>query len=184
MNKIKLYMFAIIFVLFAAINGISATLFGRNLIRDLSFNNENIYYIIYAIICMSILYVGLDRDTYIRPLGMTFIPSSMFNEYKQDKTDQTITIEIDDPKANKIIYWAAKPSGIVSENPKDAYGDYANYGIAKVINGKATLYFNCPGKYVVNHFGIGKLLDKHIHYRIVHGDGAIISSIKTVRVSC
>lgn len=184
MNSIKLYMFAIIIVLFAAINSISVSFFKRNLITDISFKNETVYYAICAIICMSILYVGLDRDTYVRPLGMSFIPGIAFREYKQEKTNQSLTININYPNADKVIYWASNPSSAIAENPKIAYGNYENYGIAKIIDGKATLFFNCPSKYIVKHFGIGKILNKHIHYRIINKDSAVISNIKTINLDC
>lgn len=184
MNSIKLYIFAIMIVLFAAINSISISFFERNLIADLSFKNETIFYVIYAVICMSILYVGLDRDTYVRPLGMAFIPGTAFKEYKQKKTNQSLIININDPKADKVVYWASNPSSEIADSPKIAYDKYENYGIAKVIDGKATLLFNCPSKYVVNHFGIGKLLDKHLHYRIINKNSAVVSSIKTIKLDC
>lgn len=102
------------------------------------------------------------------------------------KSNFTIELDFDYPNGSKVIYWSANPKkdnnkDYIYENPKDAYGNYNNSGVAIINNKKATLHIHCPNKYKVPVAGV---LDKHIHYRVAIVDNPILTDVRTTYIKC
>jgi hypothetical protein len=115
------------------------------------------------LIGLSAAYFIFDRDFYLPFLGKCVIPIGTQRETKNLKP---VVLKNLPPNTN-VIFWAAKGGKDISANPFDAYGDYANSGIAKT-NGKGEVIVEiaCPVEYNVSKFGlINKTLKRHIHYR-------------------
>ncbi len=135
--------------------------------------------IILITIGLSAIYVSLQLKTYLPFLGECAIPVFKFLKESQVNKEllnspnsdvKTITINIpNDEVGSKIIYWAANPSDQVINDPKQAYGDFDNSGVASIQNNKAVIYVKCPANYTA----MNNLLPKHIHYRIVSEDGML-----------
>lgn len=117
------------------------------------------------------------RRTYYLPfLGRTIVPPSVFTPYTTNSPTAKSFELIDLNDATMVIYWAAKPlteKGVV-KGPFEAYGDFKNYGVSIVENGKANVKIDCPQPYKINKFGlIEKVQPHHIHYRTVHSNGVM-----------
>jgi hypothetical protein len=83
-----------------------------------------------------------------------------------------------------VIYWAANPVNKHFDNInswQEAYDGYKNTGVADVVNNKAELVFSIPVRYKVNMGFQTKLLDRHIHYRILYSNG-VMSKIFTKKI--
>lgn len=125
------------------------------------------------------VYVGSNRDFYLPFLGPTVIPTSLLKV--GTPTDSTVSISVDVPaNATHVMYWAATPSAMPMDSPMSAYRGYNNAGIVEVAGGRATMRIACPGTYKV---GWGRLLPRHLHYRMIFENGAT-SSVKTAPVTC
>jgi hypothetical protein len=157
----------------------------KNIIETLVGNKYNT--IILLAISVVALYIFMRRDSYLPFLGIAHVPTSVFKDYQQAKFDKKITIDIksksDEYKPVKLVYWGASPSKEKKSNPRDAYGNYDNYGVSPIVDGKATMYIKCPASYRVSHFGIDKDLPKHIHYRVVYSNG-LLSRVETITIVC
>lgn len=135
----------------------------------------------------AIIYLLFKKDTFLPFLGISFVPNNLIVE---DKSPQGANIDyVLDMKGyengTRIIYWAANKTDKIVEDPFEAYKDYHNAGVAKVVNGKAVVKIYCPDKYKVNHFGVHtSLIDKHFHYRIVFKDTGMMSPVMTAKVNC
>ena len=137
---------------------------------------------IIVIICC--IYMLSNKSTFLPFLGSAVMPPILFT---QDITPQgaseTYVLNLDNvPDGTRVIYWGALSSNDVKKGPTDAYGDYSNTGITGVKDGKATVYFNCPGEYNVSDFA--KTLKRHIHYRLVPLDNPMMSPVFTTYVKC
>jgi len=100
--------------------------------------------------------------------------------YIPDHANVETVIHVNEPDGTKIAFWGALPSDKVAPNPRKAYSNYANAGIAEVYHGKATLKFWCPSKYNVP---FGMTLNRHVHYRVVEANG-MMSAVRTTYVKC
>ena len=110
-------------------------------------------------------------------LGETVFPSSLV-PLKTVEGDTTITINT--LSNTKIAYWSSKPSDKKTPGVEEAYDDYSNSGVVMSdSNGKAVLTFNKGTDYIVPG---GKLIKKHVHYRVLDGDWALIGPVKTVYI--
>lgn len=125
------------------------------------------------------VYLGFNRDFYMPFLGPTVIPTSVLK--LGTPSDASVAISIDAPaKATHVVYWAANPATVPSENPISAYRGFNNAGVVEVAGKRATLRIACPGTYRV---GWGRMLPKHLHYRFVFSNG-VMSAVKTAAVTC
>lgn len=135
------------------------------------------------IVMISAILLMINRNTYLPFLGSSAVPYVFF---QKDLVPEgaTITQEIhlkDIKDGSRLIYWGAnKKKNDISPNPKEAYGDYSNAGVTEVKDNKATLLFHCPNAY--NAFN--KTIDRHIHYRIIDKDSALLSPVYTIYVKC
>jgi len=120
-------------------------------------------------------------------LGDTVLAPSLLRDVDSEFKKTDITVTVDAPNAELVMYWAADPlyeSQLeTSQFAYDAYNKYENAGVAQVISGKAVLKVNCPQSYWVKKWGIKKTLDKHLHYRIVYPTGWV-SEVKTIKLNC
>ncbi len=113
-------------------------------------------------------------------LDETVMPPSIF--FTQAPVFNNAKITISAPNGVKVIYWGANPVKKNYDNIDswiEAYDGYKNTGVVNVVNDKAQLVFSIPVRYKVGLFK--KLLDRHIHYRIVYSNG-IIGKIKTIKL--
>lgn len=125
------------------------------------------------------VYVGTNRDFYMPFLGPTVVPTSVLKV--GTPMDATVAVSVDAPaNATHVMYWAATPSTMPSDDPMGAYRGFNNAGVVEVAGGRATLRVACPGTYKV---GWGRLMPRHLHYRYVFSNGAL-SAVKTASVTC
>lgn len=135
----------------------------------------NVSKLIYFVTGISIIFLSIQKQTWLPFLGNTIIPSTLIPETK-NIGDTTIKIKVT-PNI-KVAYWSSLPS--INERPSvdKAYGDYTNAGVSKSNNdGFATLTFNKGTGYVVPG---GKFIKPHIHYRELNNEYGIIGPVKTV----
>lgn len=132
---------------------------------------------------LAVIYLGLQRDTYLPFLGQTVLPPTLLkSDAVPENANSQAIVELPSVKdGTKVLYWAANPAKEVVTTPQLAYAEYSNSGITIVKDGKATLKFICPAKYNVGTFN--KTLNQHVHYRIVKDNG-MLSRINTTWVSC
>jgi hypothetical protein len=140
--------------------------------------------IVFVIFLMA-LWLAVRRNTYLTFLAPTVFPYSLVKDAKDfgsTKGDHNVhtTIKVDAPDGTKVVYWGALPSTGVQPTPQIAYDDYSNAGVALVSGGAVQVSFFCPAKYRIPW---GKVLDRHVHYRIINKDG-MISSVRTQFVKC
>ena len=137
------------------------------------------------LVLLCVLYVGVNRNTYLPFLGYAAMPPNLFTESSpKDATNEAI-IRVEAPDGSKVVYWAAMSTGDEYKNPYAAYGDYSNSGVAFVMNKRALLRFHCPDRYNVASVGsVGHVIDKHVHYRIIEANNAIMSPVYTKFVRC
>lgn len=150
-------------------------------------DNYNTFLRIFAIfIIAACVYMLYKRDTFLPFLGISFMPNTLIIE---EKVPQGANIEyVLDMKGyetgTRVIYWAANKTDKIIEDPFEAYKDFHNVGVTKVVGGKATVKIFCPDKYKVNHFGMTNVLDKHFHYRVVFKDTGLMSPVMTAKINC
>lgn len=155
-------MLARLFIIIGSINYLTSILL------NISLNNflpKTIVPIIVAIIALSGLYVGFNRDYYLPFLGECVIPIKNINPYPKSEKTQTYKLT-GLPSNTKVIYWAAEPSDMLITDPYKAYGDYKNSGSDITNdNGELEINLDIPGEYTVNKFGIPKVIRRHLHFR-------------------
>lgn len=188
MNQIPLRIISLLLITIFIVIAIYNSYYDQNVVK--SYFGQNINIVIMVIVGIAAIYALFSRDNYLPFLGLSHVPTSVFKDYKQEKFDKKITIAIKKKlkgaKPIKVVYWAANPSTEIKTNPRDAYGNYENYGVTPIIDDKAELYVKCPGSYIVTHGKVvkfAKSLPKHIHYRVVYDNG-LTSRIETVQVDC
>lgn len=179
MNHFVLHLAAIIFVALYTLVTVYNGLMYSDLLGNMFLNK-----LCMVISLIAIIYLMMNRDTYLPFLGPTVMPPSAFSEYQQEKFDKKITINV--PKdqseaAIKVIYWAAEP-GEEKMSPREAYKNFTNYGVSLIKDNKADAFIRCPSSYNVNRFGHMKQLPKHLHYRIIYNSG-IISRVNTIKLT-
>ena len=144
-------------------------------------NDNMIFKAVGAIVFFSALWLAAQRDTYLPFLADAAFPAALVKDaYIPDHANVETVVNVNEPNGTKIAFWGALPSDKVATNPRVAYSDYKNAGVAEVNNGKATLKFWCPSKY---NIPFGMTLDRHVHYRVLDANG-MMSSVKTVFVKC
>jgi hypothetical protein len=122
--------------------------------------------------------LSMDRNMWLPFLGPTVIPPSAL--VAKTPSEAAFTVPISTPSsATHVIYWAAESASGISEEPMNAYGNYANAGVVAATGGQAVLSVRCPGQYRVR----GKILPRHVHYRFVRPDG-IVSEVMTKKLTC
>lgn len=154
------------------------------------FPNKNYQKILFFIIGLYAMYLMVKRNTFLPFLGESVVPGSLFDEKNNngdkilnDEKNMTISVEINAPNADKIIWWASNPILEKESNEllgyEKAYDEYKNSGVAKVQkNGTAYITLPCPQQYTVNN----KILQKHLHYR--ESNGSMLSEVKTMYLNC
>ena len=186
--EIYIYLICVILLLIGGLNwGLIGT-FNLNIVHIINkhtFNSPIFENIIYTTVGIAAIYLSSKKSFYLPFLGKTILPTSIIKT--MNNAGANISITVDAPHADTVIYWAANP---LSDNQidgskyaMDAYNKYTNSGVAPVISGKAELKVSCPQKYWVNKWGIKKTLPKHVHYRLVYPSGWV-SEVKTKKLSC
>jgi uncharacterized membrane protein YuzA (DUF378 family) len=112
---------------------------------------------------ISALYFMFNRDYYLPFLGTCVIPVGPAKP--SDNLKQITLSKL--PPNTQVIYWGAKSGETSTSNPLDAYGDYANSGIAKTdATGTVVVELQCPREYTVSKFMImNQVIPRHMHYR-------------------
>lgn len=133
-------------------------------------------------ICTLYLLIFQQRQMFLSFLNETVMPPTIFKSQAQFFSNSKLTV--DAPDGYMVVYWAANPVKKYYDNInswQEAYDGYKNTGVADVINDKAELVFSIPVRYKVNMGLKTKLLDRHIHYRILYANG-IMSKIFTKKI--
>lgn len=147
-------------------------------IRDM---NIVVKFIALIVIIMT-LWLVFRRDTYLPFLGYCAFPKSLIpNDFAPIGSTTEISVPIDMPNGYRIVYWGSMTSDKTASNPKLAYGDYSNAGVATVRDGEVKVRFNCPGEYYVPS---GRKLKRHLHYRVCCDKSGLLGPVKTVYVKC
>ncbi len=162
---------------------ISIVLLGGLLLLVQGFtDNMKLNKFIYLLIGVCTLYVMIFhyRRLYLSFLEETVMPPNVFQNKTNNNNNKKLTVDAED--GIKVIYWSAKPDvdNKIVENWKLAYDNYDNSGVVDVVNNKAELLYSTPVRYRVGMFN--RLLDRHIHYRILYKDG-VLSKIYTVKLN-
>jgi len=162
---------------------ISIVLLGGLLLLVQGFtDNMKLNKFIYLLIGVCTLYVMIFhyRRLYLSFLEETVMPPNVFQNKTNNNNNKKLTVDVEG--GYKVIYWSAKPDvdNKIVENWKLAYDNYDNSGVVDVVNNKAELLYSTPVRYRVGMFN--RLLDRHIHYRILYKDG-ILSKIYTVQLN-
>lgn len=182
--KMKLHMLLLAIIFIGAINW-GTTVFGYNLVDLLSntlnktFNsNLPINNVIYIIVALAAIKLATDKTTWLPFLGMSVLPSNLIPLTKSS-SDNNKKINIKTYPNKKIAYWTAMPS-VNSEIPnvEEAYSDYSNSGVIMSNDkGEATIEIKEGSGYIVPS---GKVIPKHVHYRVLGLPYGMISKIKTI----
>jgi len=133
-------------------------------------------------ICTLYLLIFQQRQMFLSFLNETVMPPSIFKSQAPFFSNSKLTV--DAPGGYMVVYWAANPVKKNYDNInswEEAYDGYKNTGIVDVVNDKAELIFSIPVRYKVNMGLHKKLLDRHIHYRILYPNG-IMSKIFTKKI--
>ena len=128
---------------------------------------------------LGVLYLATKPGTWLPVLGEAALPPTLLKVGTPENASQSTTIRV--PKdVVYVAYWGASPNQSAFDSPQKAYANYDNAGVARVVQGVATLRFNCPGAYRVPY---GGLLPKHVHMRFVYANG-IMSRVHTKELTC
>jgi len=171
------------------IGGLNLGLYGSlgiNVIEKINLSDSKVMSnIIFIVIGLAALYLAIKRDTYLPFLGKSAFPGPILNDYHNFDT-LTKQIKITDPDAIKVVYWAAGEGQTVADSPEDAYtkSNFENSGVVPIETTQnkervATIYFKCPRQYKVMN-GL-KTLPRHIHYRLIYGNG-LLSEVNTINI--
>jgi hypothetical protein len=147
--------------------------------------HPTIVYIFSIAVGFSALMFVFDRNYYLPFLGPCVIPTIHIDKSPVKKPLTSVTLTDLPPGAN-VVYWASISSDNVFDSYKDAYGDYANSGLARVSeNGTVSFNISCPSQYSVKKFGVVKSqLPRHVHYRYeTPGDRGMYSQIFTKNIT-
>jgi hypothetical protein len=145
----------------------------NNFVTSLINFDLNIDKVFVILIGYSLLYLTMQRDTWLPFLGETVFPNSLV---PLKKLEGNKTVEIKVKPNTKIAYWSALPNKDIPD-VISAYGDFSESGVVMSDeNGKAILTFNSNEGYTVP---TGKYIKPHIHYRELSGEYGMISPIKT-----
>ena len=146
---------------------------------------DNLFWRIIAtlVIAASLLFL-VSRETYLPFLGTTVFPSSLLGPDRDPAGSgaEEYPISIDGASEGaRIIYWAAAPDTKIVPNPYDAYGAFENAGVATVKNGAVSLKLHCPASYKVPS---GRVLKRHVHYRVCCEQRGMLGKVRTAYVTC
>jgi uncharacterized membrane protein YuzA (DUF378 family) len=133
-------------------------------------------------ICTLYLLIFQQRQMFLSFLNETVMPPTVFRS--QAPLFSNSKLSVNAPGGYMVVYWAANPAKKYFDNInswQEAYDGYKNTGIADVVNDKAELVFSIPVRYKVNTIFKNKLLDRHIHYRILYSNG-VMSKIFTIKL--
>jgi hypothetical protein len=186
--EVYLYLISVILLIIGGLNwGLIGT-FNLNIVKllnEYTFDSPIFENAVYITVGLAAIYLSRKRNFYLPFLGDTILPPSLLKNL--DNKNANISVTVDAPNADMVIYWAAEPlpekQTDGSKFAYDAYDKYTNSGIAEVISGKAVLNVACPQTYWVKKWGIKKTLPKHLHYRLVYSTGWV-SEVKTVNLLC
>jgi len=167
----RLYLvFLVVIFLFALYHGVAVLLDGKTGL---------FHKFVAVLVIVYVLYLGMNRNTYLPFLGPTIVPGSLLKEPKERQAGEIeVKVEVKEADGTQVMYWASV-SGKEAETPTEAYRLFENAGIATVKDGTASLYVTCPSSYKVPM----KTLSPHIHYRVVY-PGGLLGSVRTVYVRC
>lgn len=128
----------------------------------------------------AVLYIALDRTSYLPFLGECVFPTSLL--VPQTPKDSTFMVNVKvKPGASHVMYWAAESGIGLVPNPLDAYGNFTNAGVVIAsATGEAVLPVKCPSPYKIPG---GRTLPRHVHYRAVYKSG-IAGPVETTQLTC
>jgi hypothetical protein len=117
----------------------------------------------------------MNRNNWLPFLGPSVLPDILVPLKKIEGNTQVV---INVSPNTKVAYWSAKPTEKQLPKVSEAYDDYSNSGvIMSDENGKAILVFNKGSGYFVPG---GKFIEKHVHYRELSDDLAMMGPVQTI----
>lgn len=133
------------------------------------------------------VYLLMKKETFLPFLGISFLPYNMILEDRFPagaNLDYVLDMQGYDD-GTRVVYWAANKTDKIIDDPLEAYKDYHNAGVSRVVGGKARVRIYCPDRYKVSKFGMdSSLVDRHFHYRVVFKDTGLMSPVMTAKVKC
>lgn len=182
-SQYKLHIFLVGLIIIGSIN-YGTSLLGCNMIKYLSNFMNNLFKsslyldkIIYFSIAVGSIYLAFKRDTWLPFLGNSVLPGAVIP--LSQPTNTNMIVKIKTLPNVKIVYWAALNKGD-STNVYLAYNNYENSGVVMSDkNGDASLPIMVGSGYTLPN---GKVLPRHVHYRILdYSDNkGMMSKIETI----
>jgi len=169
--------FLFLLIIIGALNWGTIGAFDFNIVDKITYNNKSISKIVYITVGIAAILLIIQRNVRLPFLGETVMPPSVFK--RSEPSGEKITLKIETPENNisKIVYWASMKQ---ADNPRDAYGDFENAGVADVSSNTTEISLNEPSKYKVGLFN--RELPKHVHYRFIYKNGWV-SEVKTKEIT-
>ena len=144
-----------------------------------------------AIATIGFAFLALQKSFWMPELGPTQLPPHVLQFDRAPTagmtvaTDAAATISVADPRAVGVVYYAAEPAPSMTifddaHKPDATFETMSNGGVARVVNGQATMSFRCPRRTKIAGMFF---LPKRVHYRVVYTDGRL-SAVKTFEVAC
>ena len=179
--NVKVNMLITAIVIIGGINW-GTSVFGFNFVTQISSfinrllnTNYPIDKIIYIIVAISSILLAVRSSTWLPFLGRSVFPDSLVPLKVPTNTNNSIKIKTLPNK--KVAYWASLPKGVNPDVVK-AYDDYSNSGVVMSDNnGNAILPIVSGSDYIVPS---GRIIPRHIHYRVLGLPYGMMSSIRTV----
>jgi len=183
-SDFKNHMLLMAIVIIGSINW-GAHALGYNLVDMLSIQLNNLFKsklpinnIIYIVVAIAGLILASKRSTWLPFLGKTVFPDSLI-PLKGPTITSDKTVQINTLPNVKVAYWAGLNKGDKT-NVMQAYGNYENSGVVMSdANGIATFPIMTGTGYTLPS---GKILPRHVHYRIIGSSHnyAIIDKVQTI----
>lgn len=151
---------------------------------------RGLYAWLLAAAAVGFAWLALKKSTWLPETGPARLPPHVLQFDRKVEagmtvaTDSTATIAVPDKQAIGVVYWAAEPAPQMTlfadaANPNAVFERMTNGGVARVLNGVATMTFRCPRRTRV----LGVWMPKSVQYRVVYKDG-YMSEVRQFDVAC
>lgn len=148
-----------------------------------------ILYLMSGLALLASVYLLSKSRMFLPFLGEAVFPTSVLvpDEHLCERTIASRPLRVtvntpDTPDGYMVVYWASNPSANTISTPQEAYKDTKNAGVARIMDGSATLLLACPSQYKVMG---NRTLKRHVHYRIQSKLGSgMFGPVKTMDVHC
>lgn len=178
--KKLLFQLAIVALIVCGVNFVLIGLFEVDILGGIL--GDGVFAVLfYVLVGLAVLFVAMDRDTYLPFLGPMVAPCSVLQNQSPSGANKIIKVTV--TPHTKVLYWAAEPANEKLKSVpswKEAYLQYNNAGVTTSdAEGVAVLKMRDPQPYKVPFKG---LLAPHVHYRVC-GEAGWMGRIHTTFVS-